>query len=90
MGEYRIQKGVQHGGVPQHAGAFALGGHGAGGAAEVQIHFGVTQGTQLTDHPGSQLAVLGQQLRDHRRTGSSSAIFFLMSTRFSGGERKGA
>ena len=69
MGEYRIQKGVQHGGVPQHAGAFALGGHGAGGAAEVQVHFGVTQGTQLTDHPGSQLAVLGQQLRDHRRTG---------------------
>ena len=69
MGEHRIQKGVQHGGVPQHAGAFALGGHGAGGAAEVQVHFGVTQGTQLTDHPGGQLAVLGQQLRDHRRTG---------------------
>ena len=57
MGEYRIQKGVQHGGVPQHAGAFALGGHGAGGAAEVQVYFGVTQGCLLYTSPFREKAL---------------------------------
>ena len=68
-GKDSVQKSVQLCKVPQHAGALALGGDGAGGAAEVQVHFGIAQLTQLFDHPDCQHAVLCQKLRHHRCPG---------------------
>ena len=67
-GEYPLQKGIHLGKVPQHPGALALGSHRPGGAAQIQVHLGIAQRPQLTDHPCSQFAVLRQQLRDDRRT----------------------
>ena len=68
MGEHPVQKGVHLGKVPQHPGALALGSHRPGGAAQIQVHLGIAQRPQLTDHPRSQFAVLRQQLRNDRRT----------------------
>ena len=68
-GEYSVQKGVHLSRVPQHSGALALGGHRPGGAAQIQVHLGIAQRPQLSDHPSSQLTVFRQQLRDDRRTG---------------------
>ena len=69
MRENSFQKGVQFGRVPQHSGTLALGGNRSGGAAEVQVDLRITQLPQLADHPGSQLAILGQQLRDNGHAG---------------------
>ena len=68
VGEHPVQKGVYLGRVAQHPGALALGSHRPGGAAQIQVHLGIAQRPQLTDHPCSQFAVLRQQLRDDRRT----------------------
>ena len=69
VGEHAVQKGVHLGKVPQHPGALALGSHRPGGAAQIQVHLGIAQLPQLSDHPRGQLAVLCQQLWDDRRTG---------------------
>ena len=68
-GEHRVQKGVELGGVPEHPGPLALGGHRAGGAPEVQVDLGAAQLPHLADEPPGQLAVLGEDLRHHRHPG---------------------
>ena len=55
--------------VAQHPGTLAFGGDSAGGAAEVEVDFGVAHLPQLADHPGGQCAVFGQQLGDDRCAG---------------------
>ena len=68
-GKEFVQKGLELCGVPQHPGTLALGGHSAGGTAEVEVHLRVAQPAQLCDHPCGQCAVLGEELGDDGRAG---------------------
>ena len=68
-GKEFVQKGLELCGLPQHPGTLALGGHSAGGTAEVEVHFRVAQPAQLCDHPCGQCAVLGEELGDDGRAG---------------------
>ena len=65
-GKDGVQKGVQRLRVAQHTGALALAGHGAGGAADVEVHLVILQVGQLSDRPEEELWVAGQQLGDDR------------------------
>ena len=69
LGEHCRQERIQRFRIPEHPGPLALCRHRAGRTAEVQVDFRIAQLPQLADHPGCQLAVLAQQLRDHRNAG---------------------